>query len=87
MTMPKQQVLTHTGKVLSTIRVPGYIYLEVSQGKKTLWLAAATAPVKKGDMVRFDDGMEMTDFYSKSIQRTFPSIIFVNSLVIDNGKK
>jgi hypothetical protein len=87
MTMHKQQMLTQTGKVLSTISVPSYTYVEVSQGKKTLWLAAATSPVKKGDMVRFDDGMVMTDFYSKSLKRSFPSIVFVNSLVIDNGKK
>jgi len=82
-----QTMLTQTGKVLSTISVPSYTYVEVSQGKKTLWLAAATSTVKKGDTVRFDDGMVMTDFYSKSLKRSFPSIVFVNSLVIDNGKK
>jgi len=87
MTMHTQQMLTQTGKVLSTISVPSYTYVEVSQGKKTLWLAAATSPVKKGDMVRFDDGMVMTDFYSKSLKRTFPSILFVSHFVVDNSKK
>jgi len=85
--MPQQPMLTQSGKVLSTISVPSYTYVEVSQGKKTMWLAAATSPVKKGDMVRFDDGMVMTDFYSKSLKRSFPRIAFVNSLVIDSGKK
>lgn len=79
--------LTQTGKVLNTLNVPSYTYVEVSQGKKTMWLAASTAAVKKGDMVRFDDGMVMTDFYSKSLKRSFPSIVFVNSLVVDSGKK
>ena len=80
-------MLTQTGKVLSTLSVPSYTYLEVSQDKKTMWLAAATVAAKKGDVVRFDDGMVMTNFYSKTLKRTFPSIVFVNSLVVDNGKK
>ena len=79
--------LTQTGSVLSTINVPNYTYVELSQGKKTIWLAASTVAVKKGDMVRFDDGMVMNNFYSKSLKRSFPSIVFVNSLVVDNGKK
>lgn len=86
--MQKRQTMpTQSGKVLSTISVPSYTYVEVSQGKETLWLAAATSPVKKGDRVRFDSGMVMTDFYSKTLKRSFPSIMFVNSLVIDSGKK
>jgi hypothetical protein len=87
MTMNKQPMLTQTGKVLSTMNVPSYTYVEVSQGKKTTWLAASTSTVKKGDVVRFDDGMVMTNFYSKTLKRSFPSIVFVSSLVVDNGKK
>ena len=80
-------MLSQSGKVLSTISVPSYTYVEVSQGKKTMWLAAPTSSARKGDMVRFDDGMVMNDFYSKSLKRSFPSIVFVNSLVVDNAKK
>ena len=80
-------ILANAGKVLSTINVPSYTYLEVSQDKKTLWVAASTVAVKKGDVVRFDDGMVMNNFYSKTLKRTFPSIVFVNKLVVDKGKK
>ena len=80
-------MLTQTGKVLSTINVPSYTYVELSQGNKTMWLAAATVAVKKGDVVHFDDGMVMNNFYSKSLKRSFPSIVFVNGLAVDNGKK
>ena len=83
----QKPMLAQSGKVLSTISVPSYTYVEVSQGNKTQWIAAATSKVKKGDMVRFDDGMVMKDFYSKTLKRTFPSIVFVNSLVVDNAKK
>jgi hypothetical protein len=81
-----KMVLSQSGTVLSTLNVPSYSYVEVSKNKKTIWLAAATSTVKKGDKVKFDDGMVMTNFYSKSLKRTFPSIVFVNSLVVDTGK-
>ena len=79
--------LTQKATVLSTLNVPQYTYIEASQDKKTLWLAATTLTVKKGDVIRFDDGMAMTNFYSQSLKRTFPSILFVNSVVVSNGKK
>jgi hypothetical protein len=79
--------LTQSGKVLSSIDVPTYTYIEVSQGKEKLWLAALTTKVKKGDTVQFDEGMVMDNFHSKSLNRTFPKIVFVNKLVVDNGKK
>ena len=79
--------LTQEATVLSTIDQSQYTYIEVSQNKKTLWLAATKLAVQKGDQVRFDDGMVMTDFYSKSLKRTFPSIVFVNQVVVSKGRK
>jgi hypothetical protein len=78
--------LPQKAKVLSTIDVPQYTYLEVSQNNKTTWLAAPTVAVKKGDVVRFDNGMTMTNFHSKSLNRTFPSILFVNTVVVTKDK-
>lgn len=75
--------VTQSGKVLSTINVPTYTYVEVLQGKNKLWLAALTTSVKKGDTVRFDEGMTMDNFHSKGLNRTFPKIVFVNKLVVD----
>lgn len=79
-------VLTQTAKVISTINVPSYTYIEASQGSKTIWLAASTVAVKKGDAIRFDDGMVMNNFYSKGLKRTFPSIYFVNKVVVASAK-
>jgi len=79
--------LPQKGKVLSTIAAAPYIYLEVKQDKKTLWLAANAVPVKKGDVIRFDKGMEMTNFHSKTLNRTFPSVLFVNSVVVTKEKE
>jgi len=79
--------LPQKAKVLSTIDAAPYTYLEVSQNKKTLWLAATAVPAKKGDVIRFDDGMTMTNFHSKTLNRTFPSVLFVNRVVITKEKE
>ena len=79
--------LPQKGKVLSTIAAAPYVYIEVSQNKKTLWLAANALPVKKGDVIRFDNGMVMTNFHSKTLNRTFPSVLFVNSVVVTKEKE
>jgi hypothetical protein len=79
--------LPQKAKVLSTIDAAPYTYLEVTQNKKTLWLAANAVPAKKGDVIRFDDGMVMTNFHSKTLNRTFPSVTFVNRVVITKEKE
>lgn len=79
--------LPQKGKVLSTIAATPYVYLEVAQNKKTLWLAANALPVKKGDVIRFDNGSVMTNFHSKTLNRTFPSVLFVNQVVVTKEKE
>ena len=79
--------LPQKAKVLSSIDAAGYTYLEVTQNKKTLWLAGSKIAVKKGDVIRFDDGMVMTNFNSKTLNRTFPSVTFVNRVVVTKEKE
>ena len=79
--------LTQKAKVLSSINAKEYTYLEVTQNKKTLWLAGATVAVKKDEVIRFDDGMIMTNFHSKTLNRTVPSVTFVNRVVVTNEKE
>lgn len=79
--------LPQKGKVLSTLEARPYVYLEVAQNKKTLWLAANALQVKKGDVIRFDNGMQMTNFHSRILNRTFPSVLFVNRVVVTKEKE
>lgn len=69
--------LLNKGKVLSTIDTGMYTYIEVSRGKESEWVAVTSMPVKKGDTVAYDEGAVMTNFYSKTLNRTFPKVIFV----------
>jgi hypothetical protein len=87
---PKQTAdadLPRKGQVLSTIDATQYTYIEVVEDKKTIWLAAPTVVVKKNNIIRYDDGSEMSNFHSKTLNRTFPSIIFVNRVVVSKEKE
>ncbi len=79
--------LPQTGKVTDVINVAQYTYLEVMQGQQSRWLAGPTVDVKKGDTVHFDEGMEMKDFHSSSLDRNFPSVFFVNRIVVGEAGK
>ena len=79
--------LAQKAKVLSTIDAAGYTYLEVVQNKKTLWLAGPKVVAKKGDVIRFDDGMVMKNFESKTLKRTFPEVTFVNMVIVTKEKE
>ncbi|MEJ1958562.1 MAG: hypothetical protein WDM70_03130 [Nitrosomonadales bacterium] len=73
---------SHTGKVLSSIDASVYTYIEVSEGVKITWIAAPTIALKKGDTISYVDGMVMTNFFSKTLNRTFESVVFVDKIVI-----
>lgn len=79
--------LPHKGKVITTIDTDQYTYIEVAQDQKTLWLAAPTVVLKKDNLIRFEDGAEMTNFHSKTLNRTFPTIMFISHLVVIDKKE
>lgn len=72
--------------VVSTIDVPGFTYIEVKQGHQTRWLAATTFSAKKDAVIEFESSSTLENFKSKALDRTFPSITFVNSVTVVKGK-
>jgi hypothetical protein len=72
------------GKVLATLDAPGYTYMELANTEKRFWIAAPTTKVKVGDRVRFEQSLVMKNFNSKTLNRTFDQIIFVNSATVLN---
>jgi hypothetical protein len=75
--------MPHQGTVVSSIDASIYTYIEVSDANgKTVWLAAPTVAVKKGETVGYDDGAVMTNFFSKSLNRTFDQVLFVGKAVV-----
>lgn len=66
-----------TGTVAETMSSGGYVYIKLEE--QGIWIAANTFAVSTGDKVQYSGGMEMNDFHSKSLDRTFESIFFVQS--------
>jgi len=69
------------GKVLETMDAAGYTYMNVETDAGTKWIAVNLTPVEVGEEVTFMDGMVMQNFFSKSLDRTFPEIVFSSGLV------
>jgi hypothetical protein len=83
-TNPAAGMPANEGKVLSTLDAPGYTYMELANTEKRFWIAAPTTRVKAGDRVRFERSLVMKNFNSKTLNRTFDEIIFVNSADVIN---
>ncbi len=71
------------GKVTAVIEASAYTYAEVDTGKKKVWAAGPTTPLKVGDMIGFSTAMPMKNFHSQSMQRDFPLIYFVGRFDVD----
>lgn len=67
---------TVAGKAAEVMDSGGYTYVRVESGSKSTWVAVPQMKLAKGEPVAFQDGMEMRDFKSKTLNRTFKSIIF-----------
>lgn len=78
--IPADTNLVNSGEVLEVIDSPMYTYLQVTSDKGPLWLAAFKTDIAKGATVRYSSGVVMPKFYSKSLDRTFDTIVFVDSI-------
>lgn len=67
---------TIQGKVLETMNASGYTYLKVAGTQGETWVAVPETKVAVGQEVTCAPGMEMRDFSSKSLNRSFASIVF-----------
>jgi hypothetical protein len=70
----------HKVVVEEAIQVSSYTYLKVKEGNKDYWMAVTTIDAKQGDIFYYTASMEMKDFESKELKRTFDSIQFVQDI-------
>jgi hypothetical protein len=76
---------TVQGKVLEVKNTDSYTYLLMKIDSKETWVAVQLSKVKVGSMVTVENPMEMKNFESKSLKKTFPSILFGNLAGGDAG--
>ncbi|HTN93956.1 MAG TPA: hypothetical protein VMJ33_05205 [Gallionella sp.] len=73
----------NTGKVLETMDASIYTYMQVTSPNGPVWLAASKTKVAKGNTISYPDGAVMTNFASKSLNRTFDKIIFIDKIKVE----
>ncbi len=69
---------TVAGKILERLEAPPYTYLRLQVGDKEQWAAVPENTLKVGEQVTLSNPMEMNNFESKTLKRTFPSVLFAN---------
>jgi len=82
---PYVEPQTHKGKVITTMDSGGYTYIEFEEEGKKFWVACPKTPVHVDDMIEFSRGMPMKDFHSKTLNRTFASILFVSYIKVEGS--
>lgn len=77
----------HTAIVEAAIQTSQYTYLRLTElgnpatkEHDSLWVAVSSIDSKKGDTLYFKGGFPMTDFKSKELNRTFKTVLFLDSL-------
>lgn len=65
-----------SGKVVETINSGGYTYLKLEKNGNEIWLAVSETDIKAGEEMTFYAGDVMYNFTSKTLGRTFDSIMF-----------
>ncbi len=70
----------HAVVVQETKDADKYTYMRVKEGNKDFWIASEKIPVANGDTVYYSRADEMKNFKSKTLDKTFESIYFVNDI-------
>lgn len=75
-----------SGKVVQSMNSGGYSYVLLQKkGGEQMWLAMPQTTVPQGKEMTFRPGMEMANFESKTLKRTFDRIIFSEGPVASAG--
>jgi len=71
---------THKVSVAEVIQANSYTYLNVNEGKENYWIAVTKTEVENGETYYYSGALEMKNFESKDLQRTFEKIYFVQDI-------
>ena len=70
------------GEVTEALDVARYTYIKIDTEEGDRWVAATKLHVETGETVEVSDYQVMRDFHSKSLNKTFPEIIFAARVVV-----
>ena len=70
----------HTVKVKNFINTTNYTYIQVEENGNDYWIAVTKMDVNKGETLYYSKSMEMKDFHSTELNRTFDRVLFVDGI-------
>ncbi len=80
--MTSSQVMSSlSGKVVESMNSGGYSYVAIEKDGKKKWVAVPQIKISIGQDISFRPGMVMKDFKSKTLKRTFESIVFSSGVI------
>lgn len=66
-----------SGLVKEVIQTSKYTYCLMEEGGSDYWIAISKMPIEEGQALYYNYGLEMKDFKSKELDRTFSSVYFI----------
>lgn len=66
------------GKVLEVLNVENFTYLRLDTQQGEVWAAVIKGQIQKGEIVSLENAIEIKNFESKTLKRTFDKIWFGN---------
>ena len=71
---------THEVVVQEVLQSNAYTYVQVEENGQSRWIAVTKQDVQEGETLFYSGGLEMNDFESKDLNRTFETIYFVDKI-------
>jgi len=75
-----------SGSVIETMNSGGYTYLHLKNGGDDVWAAAPEFDAKTGETISVSLDMPMQNFQSRTLNRTFPLLYFVQEVGRDGQR-
>ena len=70
----------HKVTVIDHMNASNYSYIQCQENGNKFWIAVQQMPVENGETLYFSKSMEMKNFKSETLKRTFKSILFVEDI-------
>lgn len=70
-------------EIVEHMDAAGYTYILANEDGNEYWIAIAQMPVEDGETLFYTQSMEMKNFTSKALDKTFESILFVEGVSKD----
>jgi hypothetical protein len=73
----------HKAVVQEVLQATAYTYLNVKENDTSFWIAVTKREIQPGATISFAEGLEMNNFQSKDLQRTFEKLYFIDQVAGD----